>query len=79
MHSGISSEKNCVRGNYINFIKRTSADASGGTQTGAKVALEPLGMIARLSLAAVFIQLPGAHFAAAAAIKHKTDTRCTLG
>lgn len=36
-------------------------------------------MVTRLCLAAVLIQLPSADFAAAATVKHKANTWCTLG
>lgn len=45
-----------------------SADASGGPMDGPEVALQPLGVVARLGLAAVFVQLSGTHFTAAAAV-----------
>lgn len=48
--------------------KHTSADASGGPVAGPEVALQPFGVVARLCLAAVFVQLSGTHFAAAAAV-----------
>lgn len=59
--------------------KHTSADASGGPVAGPEVALQPLGMVARLRLAAVFVQLSGTHFAAAAAIRDQTDSRRAFG
>lgn len=48
--------------------KHTSADASGGPMDGPEVALQPFGVVTRLCLAAVFVQLSGTHFAAAAAV-----------
>lgn len=59
--------------------KHTSADASGSPETGPEVALEPLGVVAGLRLAAVFIELPCTHFAAPAGVRHQADPRCTFG
>lgn len=59
----------------------TSADATGGrcSKAGPKVTLQPLGVVAGLGQAAVLVQLPGADFAAAAAVQHDADARCALG
>lgn len=45
-----------------------SADASDGPMDGPEVALQPFGVVTRLGLAAVFVQLSGTHFTAAAAV-----------
>lgn len=56
-----------------------SADASGCTETSAEVALESFGVVTWLHLAAVFVELPRAHLAAAAGIRHQADSWCALG
>lgn len=43
-------------------------DASDGPMDGPEVALQPFGVVTRLGLAAVFVQLSGTHFTAAAAV-----------
>lgn len=60
---------------------RTSADAtsSSGSKTGPKVALQPFGVVAGLGQAAVLVQLPGADFAAAAAVQDDAHAGCALG
>lgn len=59
----------------------TSADASSGRagNAGSEVALQPLGVVARLGQAAVLVQLPGANFAAAAAVQHHAHAGGALG
>lgn len=60
---------------------RTSADAPSGSSSkaGPKVTLQPFGVVARLREAAVLVQLPGAHFAAAAAVQDDAHAGCALG
>lgn len=59
----------------------TSADATSGRtgNAGPEVALQPLGVVAGLGQAAVLVQLPGAHFAAAAAVQHHAHAGGALG
>lgn len=59
----------------------TSADATSRSKskTGPKVALQPFSVVTRLCQAAVLIQLPGANFAAAAAVQDDADAGCALG
>lgn len=59
----------------------TSADATSGRagNAGSEVALEPLGVVAGFGQAAVLVQLPGANFAAAAAVQHHADAGGALG
>lgn len=59
----------------------TSADATSGRagNAGSKVALQPLGVVAGLGQPAVLVQLPGANFAAAAAVQHHAHAGGTLG
>jgi len=59
--------------------KHTSADASGGPVAGPEVALETLGVVAWLGLAAVFVQLSGTDFTTATAIRDQTDSRSAFG
>lgn len=49
-------------------LRLCSADASGCPEAGPEVALESLGVVAWLCLAAVFVELSGADLAAAAAV-----------
>lgn len=60
---------------------RTSADATSGRagNAGSEVALQPLGVVAGLGQAAVLVQLPGANFAAAAAVQHHAHAGGALG
>lgn len=59
---------------------RTSADApsSSTSKTSPKVALQPFSVVTRLGEAAVLVQLPGANFAAAAAVQDDTHAGCAL-
>ena len=59
----------------------TSADATSGSSSkaGPKVTLQPLSVVTRLGQAAVLVQLPGANFAAAAAVQDDADAGCALG
>lgn len=59
----------------------TSADATSGStsKAGPKVALQPFGVVTRLSQAAVLVQLPGAHFAAPAAVQDDAHAGRALG
>lgn len=60
---------------------RTSADATSGRagNAGPEVALQPFGVVAGLGQAAVLVQLPGANFAAAAAVQHHAHAGGALG
>lgn len=64
----------------MSFI-HTSADATSRStsKTGPKVALQPFSVVTRLCQAAVLIQLPGANFAAAAAVQDDADAGRALG
>lgn len=66
---------------YIYIYIHTSADAtsSSGSEAGPEVALQPFGVVAGLPEAAVLVQLPGAHFAAAAAVQDDADAGRALG
>lgn len=59
----------------------TSADAtsSRASKAGPKVALQPFSVVTRLCQAAVLVQLPGANFAAAAAVQHDAHAGCAMG
>lgn len=59
----------------------TSADAtsSSSSKAGPKITLQPFSVVTRLGQAAVLIQLPGANFAAAAAVQDDAHAGCTLG
>lgn len=59
----------------------TSADATSRStsKTGPEVTLQPFSVVTRLCQAAVFIQLPGANFAAAAAVQDDAHAGCALG
>lgn len=63
------------------IFKHTSADATSRStsKTGPEVALQPFSVVTRLCQAAVLIQLPGANFAAAAAVQDDADAGCALG
>lgn len=63
------------------ILIHTSADATSRStsKTGPKVALQPFSVVTRLCQAAVLIQLPGANFAAAAAVQDDADAGCALG
>lgn len=54
--------------------QHTSTDAFSFAISCSMVALQSLGVVAWLVSTAVFIQLPGAHSAAAATIQHQTDS-----
>ncbi len=60
---------------------RTSADAtsSSSSKAGPKVTLQPFSVVTRLGQAAVLVQLPGANFAAAAAVQDDAHSGCALG
>lgn len=64
----------------MSFI-HTSADATSRStsKTGPKVALQPFSVVTGLCQAAVLIQLPGANFAAAAAVQDDADAGRALG
>lgn len=59
----------------------TSADAtsSSSSKAGPKVTLQPFSVVTRLGQAAVLVQLPGANFAAAAAVQDDAHAGCALG
>lgn len=58
----------------------TSADATGSSsEAGPKITLQPFRVVTRLSQAAVLVELPGADFAAAAAVQDDAHTGCALG
>lgn len=59
----------------------TSADATSGSSSkaGPEVTLQPFGVVTRLGQAAVLVQLPGAHFAAAAAVQDDAHAGGALG
>lgn len=58
----------------------TSADAtsSSTSKAGPKVALQPFSVVTRLGQATVLVQLPGANFAAAAAVQDDAHSRRAL-
>lgn len=62
-------------------LRLGSADATSGSssEAGSKVTLQSLRVVAGLRQAAVFVQLPGAHFAAAAAVQDHAHAGCALG
>lgn len=64
----------------MGFI-HTSADAtsSSSSKAGPKVTLQSFSVVTRLGQAAVLIQLPGANFAATAAVQDDAHAGCTLG
>lgn len=55
----------------------TSTDALIRAQSSSQVALQSLGVVTRLRLAAVLEKLPCTHFAASAAVQCETDSCCT--
>lgn len=59
----------------------TSADAtsSSSSKTGPKVTLQSFSVVTGLGQTTVLVQLPGANFAAAAAIQDDTHAGCALG
>lgn len=59
----------------------TSADAtsSSSSKAGPKVTLQPFSVVTRLGQATVLVQLPGANFAAAAAVQDDAHAGCALG
>lgn len=57
----------------------TSADPLLSRGTGAEIAFQPLGVITRLGLTAVLVELFSADFTAAAAVQNQTDSRGTFG
>lgn len=57
----------------------TSADPLQSGGAGAEIAFQPLGVVAGLRLAAVFVELFGADLAAAAAVSDQPDSRGALG
>lgn len=65
----------------VSIQVRTSADATSSSagNTGPKVALQSFRVVTRLGQAAVLVQLPGADFAAAAAVQDHANTGCALG
>lgn len=59
----------------------TSADTTSGStsKAGPKVALQSFGVVTRLGQAAVLVELPGAHFAAPAAVQDDAHAGRALG
>lgn len=57
----------------------TSADPFQSSGTGAKVAFQPLGVITRLPLATVLIELLGADFTAFTTIQNQTHAWSAFG
>lgn len=62
------------------FIRTSAYATSRSTsKTGPEVTLQPFSVVTRLCQAAVLIQLPGANFAAAAAVQDDAHAGCALG
>lgn len=57
----------------------TDATSSSTSKAGPKVALQSFSVVTRLGQAAVLVQLPGANFAAAAAVQDDAHAGCALG